>query len=494
MAEQTGVIENSTQLNKVNLKEVTIVPHTGDATIDLRPNIMEMAIYEDIFSHYLKATIVYVDAAGLIETLPIIGEEFVVVSIQTQGKSGYCSTSEFTFYCHSIEKRERLEDRSEAYVLNLVSPEAIVNEKSSSNRAHIGKSIRDIVFEEYKEHFYNNEWTWGRNSQLKFLGEKIYRPTIYTAQTDGLHSFVSPGMQPIEFMNYLASQAYSSEYPESDFIFFRDSFAYNFVTFSEMFQKEPVESYYYINPNILPQDEDGDPNQVVKKHQIIYNFGFKTMPSHIKRLRSGAYQNEISTLNLVTKEYRTKTFNYYDEFHRNPNGPIFTNLGGKSLMSKFSVNKNFDENFNDGYPFSRFFLTDSSRNDVAYLENKDKDQYINYPNLRERFSNLRTSKMGQIKNGNRLWLSVSGDNELKVGQVINVFIPQNATTEELFKKYNLLFTGNQKTSKFLITALVHNYNKVDDEFITRIECVNDSYETDFEKIEKYFRNNEETFT
>ena len=488
MAEQTNLQGNSVLANKMNLKEVSLIPHTGDATIDLRPNIMELSIYEDIFSHFLKATIVYVDAAGLIETAPIIGEEFVIISLQTSGKSGYCETSEFTFFCHSIEKRERLEDRSEAYVLNLISPEAMINSKVESVRAHIGKAIKDIVFEEYKEHFYNNNWTWGRNSQIQFLGEKIYRPTFYTAPTDGLHNFIAPKCSPFEFINYLSTQAYSSEYPESDFIFYRDSFGYNFVTLSQLYSKDAKESYFYVNPNIEPT---GNEENDVKKHQIIYNFGFKTLPNHFNRMYSGAYSNDAFTLNLVSKEFKEQSFNYYDEYYRGSSS--MTNLGQQSLMSKFSVNKNFAENFNDASTLERFFITDSSRTDFDYLANRRDDPQIDYPNLKERFITKRTSKMGQLKNGNRLWLSVSGDNELKVGDIINVFIPQNAVYEKLMRKYNLLFTNNEQ-AKFMITALVHNYNKVDDEFVTRIECVKDAYETPFERVEKYFRDNEETWT
>lgn len=474
------VLAPANQANKLSLVAATLVPHTGDFILDIRNNIMEIAIYEDIFSKELKGTILYQDAAGIVETLPLIGEEFVVVSFETQKQDGLKETTEYTFYCYGISKRSRLEDKSEVYVLSLTSPETLINDKLESKKSYVGKTISEIVENEYKINFEDNEWKCGRNNTIRFLGTKEAQPKINIEETEGLHSFVAPSKSPFDFIEYLSSQAYSAKYPESDFVFYRDRDSYNFITFSSLMEKESVESFYYTNPNIALDDE-------IQSHQIIYGFGYRSLPDTFKRLRTGAYSNEASTLDLVTKKFNTEKFDYYDITQREK----FTNISDFPLMSDFSVHKNY---FDSSYSLKRFFLTDSDRDDAEYLSNKETDQYILFPNLKEKFATLKTSKNAQIKHSNRLWLSVAGNNSLKVGDIIDVFVPQNAELITLRDKHNLLFTDGDESARFMITALAHNFDRMKDEYITRIECIKDSYGKSFGEIEKYFRNNEGIWT
>ena len=72
-----------------------------------------------------------------------------------------------------------------------------------------------------------------------------------------------------------------------------------------------------------------------------------------------------------------------------------------------------------------------------------------------------------------LAISIPGNTNMEIGQVVNIHIPQNASSVEYQKKENLLY-GN----KFFVVAVRHTYNKQDNSFFTVFEAVKDVYAKD----------------
>ena len=70
-------------------------------------------------------------------------------------------------------------------------------------------------------------------------------------------------------------------------------------------------------------------------------------------------------------------------------------------------------------------------------------------------------------------MTIPGNTNIKIGDVINIHMPQNTENKEYMKKDNLLY-GN----KFFVTALRHNINSVDQNFFTTLECIKDVYAKD----------------
>ena len=72
--------------------------------------------------------------------------------------------------------------------------------------------------------------------------------------------------------------------------------------------------------------------------------------------------------------------------------------------------------------------------------------------------------------------TVSGISDLHVGQVVNVFIPQESNDEEMLKMYNLFYggqkiIGGKSDARFLVTKIAHNINFDQDAYATTFTCV-----------------------
>ena len=69
-------------------------------------------------------------------------------------------------------------------------------------------------------------------------------------------------------------------------------------------------------------------------------------------------------------------------------------------------------------------------------------------------------------------VTIPGDVNRKVGQVVRLFIPQKSGIQEFKDRYNLFY--GEKDPRFLISGLRHVYNYDNDSFYTVMEVVKDS--------------------
>jgi hypothetical protein len=463
---------------------VLMLDFTGEKSIDLRPNIVEFSVYEDILAQNIKATITYNDAHGLIDTFPIIGEEVVRIAFKSASFEEDDRTKQeavFLFSLYKITGRSRLNERNEVYTLHLVSMEDIVNAKTESNNGYVGKTIDDIVKSEFTNHITSNKFKWGIAENVFLLDPA----GIEVEATAGLHAFVSPSTTCFQFINYLATQARSSVYAESDYIFYRDQAGFKFKPISTLFAGDVYESYFYADPqapNVEALSVEG--KDVVQRHQILYDVSYKEMPDTYMRMQNGMYENKTRTLDLLTKQFKTKVFRYQEAGPRKPPGPqskveTFHNLSRNLLTSDFSVHQNKAHMLHN-----RMFLVDSDQKVIDYMKFKEHDNNIRFPKTRQDFIGKRISKINQVMNTNRLTVTISGDQEITVGKIVNIFLPLNATTPTLQQRYNLLF-GNDEEAKFMVTAVVHHYDNIKGEYTTRLEIIKDSYGNRIEFVQEF---------
>ena len=68
------------EAGEFNLRQLSLhSPSNPNAVLlDSPTSFVELNIFEDLFSNVLKGTLVFVDTQGLVETLPIIGDETLV--------------------------------------------------------------------------------------------------------------------------------------------------------------------------------------------------------------------------------------------------------------------------------------------------------------------------------------------------------------------------------------------------------------------------------
>lgn len=167
---------------------------------------LELDIYEDLFSNVLRATFTFVDATGLPETLPIVGDETLTVTFTTPSAEGTSNQTadldattkneevlEQKFRVYDIERTGQ-EERANIYTLFMVSEEYVQNLKIRLSRTLRGK-YSDMV-----------------PSVLAQLNKTLdTRKKFYVEETASLQNITIPNWTPFQAINFFASRSISSD-------------------------------------------------------------------------------------------------------------------------------------------------------------------------------------------------------------------------------------------------------------------------------------------
>ena len=137
--------------------EVTLADFGAEASpAVVRDNkfMMEINLYEDLFSFCMTGNVIVADAANLISNLPIVGNEFITVKFRTPTlEDSPENVIQKTFQVYAIYDRILNDDRSQFYNISFISPEGYENQTTV-----VGKSYNDStdavvkkIYEEYIE-------------------------------------------------------------------------------------------------------------------------------------------------------------------------------------------------------------------------------------------------------------------------------------------------------------------------------------------------------
>ena len=78
-----------TQFLNDNIEMTTALLMASDgSSVDIRYKIAELYIQENIFTSCITGTISVLDGIGLVDKLPIVGEEFFAIRYRTPGEFG----------------------------------------------------------------------------------------------------------------------------------------------------------------------------------------------------------------------------------------------------------------------------------------------------------------------------------------------------------------------------------------------------------------------
>ena len=103
----------------------------------------------------------------------------------------------------------------------------------------------------------------------------------------------------------------------------------------------------------------------------------------------------------------------------------------------------------------------------------DNDPHLFFENERYKFLLESNALKGLLLNYT-MDITVPGNSSLKVGDIINLFIPQNSQSDEFRNKFLLHF--GQTNPKFIITALKHMYQTGADQYVTILHLCKESFD------------------
>lgn len=443
--------ESEIHAGKIELEAVEISTFSG-ANMSLISSLLGFQIFEDLFSNTMTGRLSIQDGNGLIERLPIVGDESIFIRFNSPFKE---KSFEQSFMINSITNRQKISDRKETYDLELVSVEFLRSQHLTADKAYTGFYISDIVKSVY--------------DIVKHPNSDFAKP-IEVEQTIGKHQFIAPENAPFEFIQLLCSEARSKDFPNNScYLFYEDRESFRFKTIASLIYEDPVENYYYGEANVEKESStDGDKN-VVYDHQIIEETEIINTFDVIKQTNDGFYDNYVTVIDPIFKQKKDFVYTYDKNFKD------LETMTGNRVFSKNSLRNTYN-----GASHSRLFVGNYAQDNQNYYQ----ESYLNnrctpieplayFPSSRYRFLNNKIAIQCSLNNM-ALNLKVPGNSDLKPGDTVNVFIPNIGQDEEIKDDFNYFFGDNERTAKFLVVRVNHVFSKDEDKYMCHIKVVKDT--------------------
>ena len=414
------------------IKKMTIVSH-NDFELDVFGSYKSLNIYEDLFSPSITAQLTLEDASGILNFLPIIGQEKVNISFVTQG------LTEFTELEMIVNKITDLESNvsTQTYNLELVSVDMIANFEKRISEYFEGSAteIAEKCFE-------------------RLESKKTFEFEESEDKYDEELGVVIPNMTPMKAISFLCGKAFHEEYKSSSYMFYETSKKYVMKPMEMLVEEEPKNEFLlgaYKNAGVDGKDtvDTNIENKKAISYKFLSNF------SVLDNITNGVFASKVSTVDMLTRnktdlehsmweDHEEYKYLNYDKDNKNTSGPIFDVSGkGKQYMK-------VDEDTS-----VRFIVPEVEVKEGRPMYNQEKifRQRLFYTNL-----------MNNIK----CEVSVYGDSDLVVGDTVNLTLP-------LFTRVDMGEEWKDKyySGKYLITGIRHIL--AGDHYTTDLELVKDSF-------------------
>ena len=202
-----------------DLEKCELISSAG-VTVDISAIIVEINIFEDIFSHSLNGSIIIGDTNNLVDNMPIVGQEYISLKITTPGLSDpKIDFSENVFCVHEIGVREPASTSSELVELKICTPELLRN-----HRTRVSKSYEETVDKIVQSVLENP----------KYINTK---KDIYVEPTQGIRKLISPNNHPFDFIRNLTRESISVKNNSPHFLFFENMQGYHFRSLQSLYEE-----------------------------------------------------------------------------------------------------------------------------------------------------------------------------------------------------------------------------------------------------------------
>ena len=309
--------------------------------IDLKAVWSDLNIYEDVFASCLTGDITLTDGMGLMENVPIIGEETINIHVKTSGikrEREEQTTGPFKgslsegiinlkFRVYKISGLTKMNEGMWMYKLHLISEEAMINLKSKVAKSALDpatlepRRISATVKKLYQQYFKRGR----KASNVK---------KFFVEPTRNLTNIIIPNQTPFKAFNFLASRAVSAgkHAVGSSFVFYETVKGFFFISMETLMAgggtgyrseigegdgKEleysapeiPIRETYVVQPKKLYAKKDNLKNVAIEMTSVD-EYKFDSNFDVIKNLQEGMYANRLLTHDLVRMKYDTLDFNY----------------------------------------------------------------------------------------------------------------------------------------------------------------------------------------
>ena len=293
---------------EVRIEQLKLI-NSADEVVDLSEFIVELNIYEDIFSNYLQGTIVLTDSRNIIDKFNIHGEEFINVKLRTPS---FTEVIQKTFRVYKLTDREIVRDtNTQNFTLHFVSVELFYDLSLPLFAPFEGK-VTDVAGKIFSDFLATS-----RNFNVADTDNQITEnpePTqlIVINEAANKVKFVSPGWSPLKCINWLASKSIPSDGIAKSFIFFESNKNFYFGTleglFKDAYKNNNYLGRYFISVSNIRNDMSSQ--NVNREMFLAKDVEMIESTDYIKNYTNGYLGNRLIYLDVFSKEYQLVDYDH----------------------------------------------------------------------------------------------------------------------------------------------------------------------------------------
>lgn len=374
--------------------------------IDIKELVLEFNIYEDLFS-IVKGNIFIQDIFNLVDKIPIVGGERIRYSFKVPTSSNKFQ-GEFVVYKIGRKIYPETDDRYVGYTLELCTVDRYRDINLDFSQSFVG-TYTNIVRTILTNNLKSNK-------------------TLDLDESVGVQRFISPYWSPLTCCSKIATRSMGSN--NDPILFYENLDGYKFKTVTNLFSQTPY-CKFVIEP--ARTESSMIPSKAFRR---ITKFEYHQSHEKMHNMIEGVYGSKVYTYNSVFNILETNTKTYKE-------------LVNSNVIPKI-----------DDFPVS--VTSDKTEiNKISYQLYKSDDSHLN---------TLPRKIVLGLLDTYLLKIEVPGDNELRVGSIVELDIPSKSVG-------GVVEPEKYSSGKWIITSLRHFINR--DSYSCILELAKDSLNKEF---------------
>ena len=408
------------------VEECQIVSTTGQV-YDINPLVEEINVFENIYTAAVSGDIVIKDTTNIVQNFPIIGEEKLILKIQTpQAKPEPETTIDFTLsplIIYKINTQYGEGENAQIISLQFGSMEGFRNTTSRVSQSYSGQPSQIVE---------------------KILRDENYlksKKTFYFEPTANNVKIIFPNIRPFKCIKHLSNISNSQLNNASpSYLFYETTKGFHFRTYDSMCREDPK---LFLKENVGASLNEKGVIDAQKNLDTLINYQRVSSKDTVKNLNSGMISSKLIKHDVYHKRLDLYKYNYLDNFDRD----IHPDNGEATPIISTAKDPDTNKSLIDNEDTKLFVVSTAS----GYSFEESGNYPYQSDNL-EQTLQRKTARRQQFENGHILNIEVNGQTFIQAGDKINLEI--GATSALTQDKEDKQISGN-----YIITHLRHTFTK-----------------------------------
>ena len=408
------------------VEECKIVSTTGEI-YDIMEIVEEINVFENIYTASISGDIVIKDTTNIVKNFPIIGEERLILKIQTPQASPKPETTiDYTLsplIIYKINSQYGTGETAQVVSLQFGSVEGFRNQTSRVSQSYSGvpstiveKILRDENYLRSKKTFY-------------------YEPTANNAK------IIFPNIRPFKCIRHLSNISNSTLNNASpSYLFYETTKGYHFRTFDSMCREEPK---FYFKENVAGQLDEKGVGNVQLELDTLVNYQRVSSKDTVKNINSGMISSKLITHDVYNKRLDLYKYDYLSNFDRD----IHPDNGESTPIISQAKDPDNGKGLTDHEDTKLFVVSTAS----GYSFSEGENYPYQSDNLNQTLQR-KSARKQQFENGSILNIEVNGQTFIQAGDKINLEIGSTSSITD--DKEDKQLSGN-----YIVTHLRHTFTK-----------------------------------